>query len=163
MRLGLASRSLARPVGQLALGRKRTRQWREMDSNSQSRSRKQGTFWSWLQNLRSYRAQPAEAPPVSSALTSHEPGDFLIESLLRILHINRGINALLAVRHGPAHPSLGKEYGQPESRPVVLEAAVASQDPPNDAIADQRFHLYVIRSRWPRALTRSTQNPFSSL
>jgi hypothetical protein len=21
----------------------------------------------------------------------------------------------LAVRHGPAHPSLGKEYGQPES------------------------------------------------
>jgi hypothetical protein len=30
-----------------------------MDSNSQSRSRKQGTFWSWLQNLRSCRAQPA--------------------------------------------------------------------------------------------------------
>jgi hypothetical protein len=42
--------------------------WREMDSNSRSRSRKQGTFWSWLQNLRSCRAQSAEAPPVSSGL-----------------------------------------------------------------------------------------------
>jgi hypothetical protein len=30
-------------------------------------------------------------------------------------------------------------------RPVVLEAAVASEDPPNDAIADQRFHLYGAR------------------
>src|SRR5215470_17112283 len=106
-------------------------------------------FWSWLHNLRSCRSQPAEAPPVSSALTSHEPGDFLIESLLRILHIDRGINALLAVRRGPAHPRLGKEYGQPETRPVVLEAAVASEDPPNDAIANQRLHLYGARGKSP--------------
>jgi hypothetical protein len=60
-------------------------------------------------NLRSCRAQPAEAPPVSPGLRLRmSRAIFFIEALLRILQIDRGINALLAVRHGPAHPRLGK-------------------------------------------------------
>ena len=61
------------------------------------------------------RSTRCSSASLSRLETSHEPGDFFIEALLRILQIDRGINALLAVRHGPAHPSLGKEYGQPES------------------------------------------------
>jgi hypothetical protein len=73
----------------------------------------------------------------SSLETSHQPVDFLIESPPRILRIDWRTDVLVAVRHGPAHPSLGIEYGQPDSRPVVLESAVAPEDPRNNAIADQ--------------------------
>src|SRR5215831_7567217 len=129
-----------------------TLRWSKPDSNHRSRSRKRGAFWSWLRDLRSCRAQPAEALPVSSPMASHEPGDFLIEALHGGLHIDRGLNALLAVRHGPAHPSPGKEYSQPDSRPVVLEAAVASEDPPHNAISDQRLQLYGARGNLLREM-----------
>jgi hypothetical protein len=41
----------------------------------------------------------------------------------------------------PAHPNLGKEHGEHRSRPLVSEAAVASEDRRDNAIADQRLQL----------------------
>jgi len=71
---------------------------------------------------------------LSRVETAHEPGEFFMEAPPRLLHIDR-IDLLMAVRHGPAHPRLGKEYSQLEARPVVLEVAVATEDPRNKSLA----------------------------
>ena len=61
--------------------------------------------------------------------------DFIFEPP-RILPIDRITDKLGAFGYCPAHLSLGKEHGQPESLPVFYETAVASEDRRDNAIAD---------------------------
>src|SRR6516164_6579602 len=81
------------------------------------------------------RSVPGRSTSLLSLDTSGEPGEFSIELPLRILVIDRTMDELVAVCCGPAHPSLGKECSQHDSRPVVLETAVASENRPNDTLA----------------------------
>src|SRR2546423_1543291 len=55
---------------------------------------------------------------------------------------DRITDALVIFRSGPAHSSLGKEYGQPYPRSVVLHAAIASEDRRENEIGDLQVRFY---------------------